>query len=604
MKKLFLIVLCLLMLCGCSADKPAKTPPETTPEVTEPQYLPQGALAQGKELRSYSLSEPVVKLLPMGQNLLAVTFAEDGSLRLTLLSGSQGAVLSQRTLEPGVSVDACFRANGSGVGYYCSLENTVVILDDQLHEASRIQLPQENQGCPVLAEDFSKVYYCNADQIRIFELRTGVSRLLKQHSCDAQSLIALANRESLLVCSVVGDGRAYTALVATEDGRTLGEYTNHLSFEDAGEHYYISRQDGIVTEYLFGDYSGEIQSFTLAQKGRDFAYVAGNHTMVVSEKGSSGIVLDGYTLSNGKRASRIELPGATAAHSFAGYGKSVWFVAQVGQAQSLCCWDLEASGVEDSTVYTTVRYTAQAPDQQGLAQLQARADALQQRWGVKIVVNAQDVSQSEDYTITTEHQIAALDAGLSVLETALPRFPEDFFTRIVEDTGNKMLTISLVREISDDKQSLQYWVGADAHIALVVGENVEQNFYHELCHVLDAFIYANSRDLDVWDTLNPEGFTYDYSYELYQSHGTEYLEGKNQAFVDAFSRTYPKEDRARVWEYALMPDMEATFDSEIMQSKLYLLSFSIRDAFNWKKDSRAFPWEYYLEEPLAYVKKK
>ena len=74
--------------------------------------------------------------------------------------------------------------------------------------------------------------------------------------------------------------------------------------------------------------------------------------------------------------------------------------------------------------------------------------------------------------------------------------------------------------------------------------------------------------------------------------------------MDAFSRTYPKEDRARVWEYALMPDMEATFDSDIMQSKLHLLSFSIRDAFNWKKDSRAFPWEYYLEEPLAYVKKK
>lgn len=604
MKKLFLIALCLLLLCGCSADKPAKTPPETTPEVTEPQYLPQGTLAQGQELRSYSISEQVEKLLPMEQNLLAVTSTEDGRLHLALISGSQGAVLAQRALEPGVSVDACFRANSRGIGYYCSLENTVVILDDQLHELSRIQLPQDNQGCPVLAEDFSKVYYCNANQIRVFELRTGVSRLLKQHSCEAQSLITLADHGNLLVCNIVSDGLAHTALIATEDGRTLGQYTNHLDFEDAGEHYYLSRQDGIITEYLFGDYSGQVQSFALAQKGRGFTYVDGNHTMVVSEKGSSGIVLDVYSLRDGKRTSRIELPSATAAHSFAGYGKHVWFVAQAGQTQSLCCWDLEVSAVADSTVYTTQRYTAQAPDQEGLAQLQARADALQQRWGVKVVVNAQDVRQSEDYTLATEHQIAALDAGLSVLETVLPRFPENFFIRIVEDTGNKILTINLVRDISENKQSLQYWVGADAHIALVVGENVEQNFYHELCHVLDAFIYANSRDLDVWDTLNPKGFTYDYSYELYQSHGTEYLEGKDQAFVDAFSRTYPKEDRARVWEYALMPDMEATFDSDIMQSKLYLLSFSIRDAFNWKKDSRVFPWEYYLEESLAYVKKK
>ncbi len=604
MKKLFLITLCLLMLCGCSADGPVKTPPETTPELTEPQYLPQGELSQGQELRSYSILESVVKLLPMEQNLLMVTEGEEDRLHLTLLSGAQGAVLSQRELEQGVSVDACFRASGSGVGYYCALENSVVILDDQLREVSRIQLPQENQGCPVLAEDFSKVYYCNADQIRVFELRTGVSRLLKQHSCEQQSLIALADHGSLLVCSVVSGGQVHTALVATEDGHTLGEYTDHLAFEDAGEHYYLSRRDGMVIEHLFGDYSGQTQSFAVAQKGRGFVYIGGNHTMVVSEKGSSGIVLDAYTLSDGKRTSRMELPGATSAHSFAGNGERIWFVAQAGQTQSLCCWDMEASAVDDSGVYTTMRYTAQAPDREGLAQLQARADALEQKWGVKVVVNAQDVRQSEDYTLTTEHQIAALDVGLSALETALSRFPEGFFTKIVEDTGNKVLTVSLVRGISENQHSLQYWVGSDAHIALVVSDNVEQNFYHELCHVLDAFIYANSRDLDVWDTLNPKGFTYDYSYELYQSHGTEYLEGKDQAFVDAFSRTYPKEDRARVWEYALMPDMEATFDSEIMQSKLHLLSFSIRDAFNWKKDSRAFPWEYYLEEPLAYVKKK
>lgn len=604
MKKLLWLMLCLLVLCGCSDDKPAQTPPETTPGITEPQYLPQGVLAQGQELRSYSVSERVVKLLPMGQDLLMVTSGEDGQLNLTLLSGAQGAVLYQRTLEPGVSPDACFRANSAGVSYYWALENSLVILDRQLQETSRIQLPQDNLGCPIVTEDFSKVYYCNADQIRVLELRTGVSRLLKQHSCQSQSMIALADHGSMLVCSVVADGQEHTAMIATEDGRTLGEYTNHLAYEDAADHYYLSRRDGVVTEHLFGDYSGQIQSFALPENGREFSYVAGNHTMAVSEKTGDGVVVDAFALSEGKRVSRIELPGVVEAHSFAGSGKVIWLVARTEQGQNLCRWDLEASAVEDSGVYTTARYTAQTPDREGLARLQARADALQQQWGVKIVIDAQDVRQSENYTITTEHQIAALETGLSVLEKALPRFPEGFFTKIVEDTGSKVLTVSLVRGISGDQESLQYWLGSDAYIALAVGGNVEQNFYHELCHVLDAFIYANSRDLDVWDTLNPKGFSYDYSYELYQNHGTEYLEGKEQAFIDAFSRTYPKEDRARVWEYALMPDNEAAFDSQIMQSKLHLLSFSIRDAFNWKKDSREFPWEYYLEEPLAYVNKK
>lgn len=603
MKRLILLVLCLMLLCGCQADKANQTTPETTPAPTQPQYLPQGQLS-GSGLQTYAAGESVVKLGTMGQNLLIVTTMPDSSMRLTVLSGTKPAVLSQRKLEQGVSLDACFQVSSSGVGYYLPLENCLVILDRDLHEVSRTALPQDIQGTPVVSKDLSTVYYCTADQIRVLELKTGVSRLLKQHNCQSQSLVALANEEKLLVCALTLDGQEQTVFIATEDGRTLGTDLSCVEFLDGEEGYYLRRQDGLVTEYVFGSYEGQAQNFAVALQEKNIFYLPQTHSMVMARVEENALALEAYRLDSGKQYASLSLSGVKKVHSFAAVAQGIWFVTQGDSGQNLCFWDTGATAVENGESFTTAHYTAQSPDRDGLAELQARADALGQQYGVRIIVTPEDVPQPEDYTLTTEHQTKALEIGLAALERALPRFPEDFFSRIVEDTGNKVLTISLVRSISDNQEGLQYWLGADAHIAVAMGENVEQQFYHELCHVLDAFIYANTRDMDVWNTLNPQGFAYDYSYELYKHHGTEYLEGKNQAFIDNFSRTYPKEDRARVWEYALMPDKEASFDSEIMQAKLRLLSASIRDAFNWKRDSREFPWEYYLEEPLAYQKKK
>ncbi len=603
MKRLLLLAVCLVLLCGCQDDA-AKTPaPVTTPEATQPQYLPQGNVVSEKGLQSYEIFWNVERLAPMGQELLVVG-NENGCLSLTLISGTQPELLRQRTLEADIKLDAAFRVSDHGVAYYSSSDNCLVVLDTYLQEAARIQLPQDNQGCPVVSEDFSRIYYCTADQVRVLELQTGVSRLLKQHTCQSQSPLALVAEDQLLVCQMMVEDQEQTVFIATEDGRTLGTATACSVFSGGDAGYYLQRMDGQVEEYLCGGYNTQVYSFSVPREGRSFFYVPDSHSMVAGQATQGYMLLDAYSLENGKSYSWITLGGANRVHSFAARENILWFVAENDQGASLCRWDTAATAAQAGESYLTQRYTAQSPDRERLAALQGRADALGQTYGVKITMLPEDVAQPEDYTLTTEYQPEALEKGLAMLETALPRFPEGFFERIVEDTGNQVLTIAFARDISDHQQSLQYWLGADAYIAIALEEDMEQLFYHELCHVLDAFIFANSRDLDVWNKLNPEGFEYDYSYDVYMSHGTEYLEGKGQAFVDNFSRTYPKEDRARVFEYAMMPDKEASFDSEIMQEKLYLLSFSIRDAFNWKRDERAFPWEYYLEEPLAYVKKK
>ncbi len=607
MKKLLLLLLCLALLTGCTREETGKPTPPTTPVASAPGlYLPDSVLETqtNHAVRAYALDEPVVRLEPMGEELLVATMNSQGRIRLRLLSGEQGTVRCQRLLEAGVSFGGGVRIGPDGICYYNAGEHTVVVLDQDLEERERTSLPGQITADPVITQDFSTMYYCDADEIRALSLETGVSRLVKQHTCQWQTLLGLVNFDGLLLCRMTVDGQTQTSFISTADGRTLGTDADLLSFQDSGEAYFLQRQDGIVTEYLHGGYNTEPRAFSLDDSDRIFQYIPGMHSVLSVADSGKGRSLEAYDLEDGKLFARLELDGVQSVTAATLWDGCIWFVAGQGKQEFLCRWDPSATAQAGEQSYVTVRYTAAAPDLEGLARCQEKADALNERFGVHIVVMPEDVVQPGDYTLVTEHQVEAIEVGLKNLETALARFPEGFFRRIVEDTAGGVLHISLVRGISSNQAGLQYWVEADAYIALVAGESVERTVYHELCHVLDAFIYANSRDLDVWNSLNPEGFAYDYSYQLYTGYGTEYLEGENRAFVDAYSRTYPKEDRARILEYAMMPGNEAVFASETMQKKLHLLCFSLRDAFDWKRDERAFPWEQYLNEPLAYSKKK
>ena len=194
------------------------------------------------------------------------------------------------------------------------------------------------------------------------------------------------------------------------------------------------------------------------------------------------------------------------------------------------------------------------------------------------------------------------------LADALAFYPDGFVKKIVSEIPGRNLYICLVGEIQglpssgalESATGIQYWDSeANAYIALIPHEDLSQNLFHELFHVIESRVYCNSNIYDDWQKLNPEDFSYDFDY-LHNLSRTEaaLTSGPDRAFIDLYSMSYPKEDRARIMEYAMMPGNEDLFAAPILQEKLRTLCLGIRDAFNLKFSEEPPLWEQYLDEPL------
>jgi len=214
-----------------------------------------------------------------------------------------------------------------------------------------------------------------------------------------------------------------------------------------------------------------------------------------------------------------------------------------------------------------------------------------------------------DYRVTEEYQVPILTEQLRLLDRRLGNFPEGFLAQLSDTCSG--LTICLVRSLEggsspdtvEAASGVQYWVEDHAYIALSTVSSTEGGLYHELCHVIDTRVFAESNAYDQWEELNPSGFQYDYDYAANAVRNAgEYLRDAERCFIDTYSMSFPKEDRARVLEYAMTPGNEHFFQSEVMQAKLMQVCLGLREAFGLKKSPDTFLWEQYLKKSLAYGK--
>lgn len=598
MKKwLLLPLILLLLLAGCSEETP-QTDGTTVPQGTEGMLMPEHPLTE-------STGGAVEAFVPEGNGFhTAIPFGEDLLLvrewELVLLEGTERKPALTRPQK----YDKLFVMR-DGVACWIREEGHILFLNDRLREVSRLQMPEDFTGEPFLTEDEKLLYYSTGSQIRALELETGVSRPVYRSPEKQVTLKALLWDGGVLRCTERAGAKSRTVILSAQTGEVLASGDDYASLLADGGGFYVELTDEALPQKVFGTGDGNPGTVQgIDPDGLWYPVPEWDLLLVVYEK-EAGVQLDRYDLVSGKRTASVMLDGVSRLWDLRVEedGKIRFFCD--GKDQPLCWWDPARSAIEDDTVYTAPYYTAENPDTEGLAAVEAKAKELADRFGIRILIGMNGPEGlPEDYSFVPEYMVPVYEAYLPALEQALSRFPEGFFTKAMETRGG-VLRLYLLRQVLgvpekgtlDREQGMQLWIEKDALIVLPLTENLEQDLYHMLMHVAESRIFAIASVFDRWNSLNPKDFAYDNDYKANLNRDDkQYLTGDNRYFIDAFSMSFAKEDRARIFEYACMPGNEDLFRTNAMQTKLKRICEGIRTAFGLKKYQGELVWEQYLQQ--------
>ena len=611
MKRTFLIwLLAVLLLSGCGTAEP-ELDTSTVPSAPTVQTLPpKGYYEAGSQLEVST--DGAIRVYPLTGLLCdGIAVMEDGVLLFS--STGNGTLLTKLTgedLHPAATAslphplhtgDVSLVVNGEGVSFYNSQNRCLVILDEDLREVSTIPVPEDITGSPVTSPDRAVLYYSTGDQICALDLDTRIPRVLRQHSAPLAPAGLLLDG-TLLQCTQE-DGT--TIFLSTQTGQLMEETPHDLHLVTSGTRYAASLSLGEMATLVFGTEGTPAQTL-LSGTYRQLIPLSDSYS-VLGIRTEENLTLDYFDLESGLLRSSMELDADDAICAADGGNGILWVLDSRG---NLFRWDTTALPSGDRTVYTGTYYTRSNPDLAGIARCQELALQISQRHGVEILVWEDALAVAPwDYRVTEEYQVGILTEQLELLDQRLGNFPEGFLAQLSETCSG--LTICLVRQLEGyenlqtltDASGVQYWTEDHAYIALSTATATEGTLYHELCHVIDTRVFAESNAYDQWEEINPSGFRYDYDFAANAVRNAgEYLRDAERCFIDTYSMSFPKEDRARVLEYAMTPDNEHYFQSETMQTKLLQICLGFREAFGLKKSSETFLWEQYLRKSLAYGK--
>ena len=368
-----------------------------------------------------------------------------------------------------------------------------------------------------------------------------------------------------------------------ETGEVVQTDTAGFLMDTWADRYFATYTDE-QTQYVFGTLDAE--PMCLYPSEERVVSVLPMNGAVGYTAGEEGLRLSFYDLVSGNRTSEVILPQVGAPQSIISDGSFVWFTS----AGILYRWDVAMTSVTEETVYTDLRYTRENPNAEGLAQCQERVQKLRDAYGLNLYLWQEAAELTQDYTAEEEYRVSLINDTLNQIEALLQQFPENF----VRDLGD--VSFYLVKALESGKTHQQYWEGASCRVVFTTKEPAK-SFLIGLGVALDTKILGNSREFDNWDKLNPKGFKYTYDYEKNDQRETvkKYLD----AFIDQDAMSFPTEDRSRIFAYAVLPEGAEYFTHDDLQDKLIRVCEGIREAYDWEDSTTVFPWEQYLDKPLA-----
>ena len=619
MKRIFLLAALCFLLAGCVRGK---TPADTAP-VTEPSgstapaglYDPDFPLTRetGGALRCFPLgTSGAARFFPMGDRILLLTSSDTGTTMTVLAGVDLHHQASIRIDSPWFLYDESLQVSENGLSYFDAQQGITIRLDASLASVQQVPAPEGLLGTPLLSADGTQLYYCTDTGIRVLDTASGISRVLNERTSRDITVSALLINDTVLECDTFDDGTQSTLFFSTETGKLLGSSQYGSQVVSDSDRYYAVSHNGSFQEMQFGVMDGSAQALTLPKKETFLAYLPEQHAALsyLFDANFGSLALSRFDLNTGKRVARITLNQASVPdQAFSAPGDKVYFSVfdEDHQEEVLCLWDWSATPAEDTSVYTGPFYTPEFPDLNGLARCQARAREISSRRGIQVLVWQDAVEvQPWDYSLEPEYLVPRILEELDDLDLRLSNYPDGFLSTLSDNfTG---LSICLVRSITGTQSGdsletvagLQYWDNASGFLALSTGQDTEYTLYHELCHMIDTQVISRTNAYDSWDNFNPSDFAYDNSYTANQNRdGSRYLTPGSEAFIDTYSMSFAKEDRARIMEYAMTPGHKELFRSSILQSKLKQMCIGIREAFELENSRESYLWEQYLWEPLG-----
>ncbi len=591
------------------------TEPETFNllDLTQPYGLTQGLFYIANE---YIEQGCMQQMMPFQEHILiwGNRLQEDNTsvLELALLNLYSGEVLHKATIPSLDIVDVSICDEQIIVSDWS--DGDVYIFDETLSQ-THVTNYDTTSNPFYFSTDGTQIYIFGQDSIVLMDLKTQTTTSIIENVVDLFLNTRTGNHVSFSYIDP-GTQLSVRGCLNLEDG-TYAKLPFQGSFGtatyDSGL-WLAPTSDSENTYYLGKD--GRPNMFTLPEGSINIDFLPDeNRLLAFSYKKDGSMSLSLYHL-DGTFVSYCDLGTIGAGLSY----DPVWFdenngylftITDTTGKDLLLFWDLSAP-TSGTDLQLKAAYAPEPFGDTVSEELYKTAASFQDTYGITVKIAEQIQTQFYDFSAEQEYNEDYIRDGLTILNKVCSAYPDGFFKQLLY--GNNLeiqfhLTGELTKtdfgdgEISGFTTFSGFTTEGEGRSVVAINiarpGSLEQTLHHEIAHLIDNKLTFDARiredsiySDESWEALNPENFKYANSYINLPMEF--YNDGYENWFLELYSRTFIREDRATIMEYA-MAGLNWAFSTPERTAKLDYWCTCIRDTFNTDGWPDTTPWE----QPLS-----
>lgn len=590
--------------------------------------------AAGGALMSVAVGQDngeIVSLALSGRLFLALRYEtqDGGQLALTLADLETGRTLARRALDGG-NVGAGFDMGFLSDGRIYALsyaDYTLTVFDGSLEPVARYG-PFETKGVWSVRVETSgdALWLAGGEEAAVLRisLADGQIRRVDSGLPDGWVVRSFLGEEGGKIWCAFESDWGYQAL-----GAVSGEGTMRLLPLPAG---FFSQPGGILLgsrgPRALAAVLPETQRFLQLDGWREqeFALGGGDGFLLTISPGSAA-PLRVYDLRKAVLAGELALPERAphvifSASAVSSDGFALLSTINLESSESaLFLWDFAAQASARKPLRTvTLQEVRQENDR--------RAADMGRRFGLSVQIRQDGAGfVNESYTGTAMEDEPGIAYALDQAEAFLSALPEGLARETLTPPYKRLSLYLCGAILPKGGEGLRSVVGFSSHegaeryIAMDARRyDMGKDLAHEFMHLMEDRLWrveegAADGPMAQWARLSPpEAENRGYAYSYREPDGAElydpaYTAGDPMAgsdpgrvwFVDAYSRSFPLEDRARIFEYLFTWDAAAPslFAYPRLAAKAQVLNAAIRNAFPSVRAMDQAPWERAVD-PISY----